>query len=36
MKTDTADTHWSAEWAAITEDSKWLTPEPDVIAWAGD
>lgn len=34
MKTDTADTHWNAEWAAIGADSKWLTPEADVMAWA--
>lgn len=34
MKTDTADTHWNAEWAAIEAGSKWLTPEKDVKAWA--
>ncbi|MEL6643373.1 MAG: class I SAM-dependent methyltransferase [Pseudomonadota bacterium] len=34
MKTDTADQHWNAQWAGIEAGSKWLTPEPDVIAWA--
>jgi SAM-dependent methyltransferase len=34
MKTDTADVHWSHEWANIQEDSKWLKPEADVIDWA--
>jgi SAM-dependent methyltransferase len=34
MKTDTAHEHWDAEWASISEDSKWLIPEKDVIAWA--
>ncbi|MEO1155029.1 MAG: methyltransferase domain-containing protein [Pseudomonadota bacterium] len=34
MKTDTADQHWNAQWAGIEPGSKWLTPEPDVIAWA--
>ena len=34
MKTDTADTHWNSTWAGIAPDSKWLTPEEDVIAWA--
>lgn len=34
MKTDTADTHWNAEWAGIEANSKWLTPEADVIAWS--
>jgi len=33
MKTDTADTHWNTEWAAITTDSKWARAEPDVIRW---
>ncbi|MEO1292595.1 MAG: hypothetical protein AAFV62_07175, partial [Pseudomonadota bacterium] len=31
---DTADQHWNQEWAGIAADSKWLVPEPDVIAWA--
>ncbi|MEO1538112.1 MAG: class I SAM-dependent methyltransferase [Pseudomonadota bacterium] len=35
MKTDTADQHWNAQWAGIEAGSKWLTPEPDVIDWAG-
>lgn len=34
MKTDTADLHWNAQWAAIEEGSKWLIPEKDVIDWA--
>ncbi len=34
MKTDTADTHWNTEWSNIAADSKWLTPEQDVIEWA--
>ncbi|WP_375258413.1 class I SAM-dependent methyltransferase [Citreimonas sp.] len=34
MKTDTADSHWDAEWAGIEAGSKWLTPEADVMAWA--
>lgn len=34
MKTDTADAHWSMEWANIKTGSKWLTPEQDVIDWA--
>jgi SAM-dependent methyltransferase len=34
MKTDTADAHWNAEWAAITAESKWARAEPDVIRWA--
>ena len=34
MKTDTADSHWNDEWAGIEADSKWVTPEDDVIAWA--
>ncbi|MEJ8561121.1 class I SAM-dependent methyltransferase [Yoonia sp. GPGPB17] len=34
MKTDTADVHWSEQWANITSGSKWLTPEQDVINWA--
>lgn len=34
MKTDTADQHWNDEWAGLAADSKWLTPEEDVIAWA--
>ena len=34
MKTDTADQHWNDQWTAITPDSKWLTPEPDVQDWA--
>ena len=34
MKTDTADQHWNDQWASIEAGSKWLTPEPDVIAWA--
>lgn len=33
-KTDTADAHWNTEWAGIAKDSKWLTPEEDVITWA--
>lgn len=33
MKTDTADSHWNAAWGSIDPGSKWLTPEPDVIAW---
>lgn len=35
MNTDTADIHWKEEWANIKEGSKWLTPEADVIDWAG-
>ena len=35
MKTDTAHEHWNTQWADIAEGSKWLTPEPDVIRWAG-
>lgn len=34
MKTDTADGYWNAEWAAIKDGDKWLTPEPDVMDWA--
>ena len=34
MKTDTADSHWNQEWANIETGSAWLTPEPDVQAWA--
>jgi len=34
LKTDTADQHWNDQWASIEAGSKWLTPEPDVIAWA--
>ena len=34
MKTDTADQHWNDQWASIEAGSKWLTPEPEVIAWA--
>lgn len=34
MKTDTADQHWNKQWAGIEAGSKWLTPEPDVMAWA--
>lgn len=34
MKTDTADAHWNDQWANIEAGSKWLTPEPDVTAWA--
>ena len=34
MRTDTADQHWNDQWAGIQADSKWLTPEPDVIDWA--
>lgn len=35
MTTDTADVHWNEQWANITDDSKWLSPEPDVTRWAG-
>ncbi|MEN0088495.1 MAG: class I SAM-dependent methyltransferase [Pseudomonadota bacterium] len=35
MKTDTADQHWNDQWADIAPDSKWLSPEHDVKAWAG-
>lgn len=34
MKTDTADQHWNAQWAGIDAESKWLTPEPDVMDWS--
>mgnify|MGYP003866247901 CR=1 FL=1 len=34
MKTDTAHHHWNRAWADIAQDSKWLTPEDDVMAWA--
>ena len=34
MNTDTADQHWNDQWASIEAGSKWLTPEPDVMAWA--
>jgi len=34
LKTDTADAHWNDQWANIEAGSKWLTPEPDVKAWA--
>jgi SAM-dependent methyltransferase len=34
MKTDTAHEHWNAQWANIADDSKWLTPEKDVMDWA--
>ncbi|MEM0949076.1 MAG: class I SAM-dependent methyltransferase [Pseudomonadota bacterium] len=34
MKTDTADQHWNDQWATIEAGSKWLTPEPNVMAWA--
>lgn len=34
MKTDTADSHWNDEWAAIAPDSKWLRPERYVQDWA--
>jgi len=33
MTTDTARKHWNTEWAEIAPDSKWLTPEPDMIRW---
>ncbi len=36
MRTDTADAHWNSQWANIAADSKWLTPEQDVIDWASD
>lgn len=34
MKTDTADAHWNDQWAGFGADSKWLTPEQDVMTWA--
>jgi SAM-dependent methyltransferase len=34
MTTDTAHQYWNTEWADLDKDSKWLTPEEDVIAWA--
>lgn len=34
MKTDTAHEHWATQWASIQADSKWLTPEGDVLRWA--
>ena len=34
MKTDTADQHWDAHWSSEAVDTKWLTPEEDVMAWA--
>ncbi|MEM8630196.1 MAG: class I SAM-dependent methyltransferase [Pseudomonadota bacterium] len=34
--TDTAHTHWNDQWAGIEAGSKWLTPEEDVIRWAGE
>jgi ubiquinone/menaquinone biosynthesis C-methylase UbiE len=33
LKTDTADQHWNEQWAEIEAGSKWLSPEPDVMAW---
>jgi len=34
LKTDTADRHWNTQWSGIDADSKWLTPEDEVKAWA--
>lgn len=34
MTADTADVHWNEEWANISEGSKWLSPESDVIRWS--
>ncbi|MFY0616304.1 class I SAM-dependent methyltransferase [Shimia sp.] len=34
MTTDTADAHWNAQWSNVSADSKWLSPEQDVIDWA--
>jgi len=36
MKSDTADQHWNDQWAGIEENSKWLSPEADVMRWAAE
>lgn len=34
MQTDTAADYWNAEWARADAGSKWLVPEPEVMAHA--
>lgn len=34
MQTDTAADYWNAEWARAEAGSKWLVPEPEVMAHA--
>ena len=34
MRTDTAHEHWNSEWAGLAADSKWATPEAEVLDWA--